>query len=93
MKVNDLLKQADDTYAERNKVYGDSYKEFGTIIKAFFPNGVTLNTVEDMNRWGVFQMMLSKIHRYAKNFYTGGHSDSLVDLSVYSAMLNELDTE
>ena len=93
MKVDDFLKQADATYSERGEVYGESYKNFGTIVKALFPNGIVLKTVEDMNRWGVFQMMLSKLHRYANNFHAGGHSDSLIDLATYSAMLHELDTE
>lgn len=93
MKVNDFLNQGIATHSERGLVYGESYKNFGNIIKAFFPDGVVLKTVEDMNRWGVFQMMLSKLHRYANNFNRGGHSDSLLDLAVYSAMLNELDTE
>ena len=91
MKVNAFLELAQNTFAERNRTYGDSYKNFGEIVKAFFPNGVVLKTVEDMNRWGVFQTMLAKLQRYANNFHGGGHKDSLLDLAVYSSMLNELD--
>jgi hypothetical protein len=36
-------------------------------------------------------MMASKLARYANNFFTGGHADSLEDISVYAQMLREVD--
>jgi len=90
-KADEMLIESAEIYAERNKIYGDGYKTFGKLVKALFPDGVHLETEEDFTRWGVFQMMLSKIHRYSQNFTKGGHYDSLIDLSTYSAMMNELD--
>lgn len=89
MAPDKMLEEAAMLFKSRNKEYGDSYKSFGQIVAALFPNGVTLKTAEDFSRWGVLNMILSKIHRYSYNF-KDGHSDSLKDLSVYSAMLLDL---
>lgn len=91
--VSDILKNSARIFEERDAIYGSSYKQFGSIVDALFPDGIELNTVEDFNRWGVFHMMLSKVNRYANNFKSGGHKDSLDDLITYSAMLQELDNE
>lgn len=89
----DYLRMSADVFEERDKAYGSSYKQFGKILMAFFPEGLAINCEDDMNRYGIFHMMLVKMQRYANNFYKGGHKDSLVDLSTYSAMLNEVDNE
>lgn len=91
--VPDMLRESAAIYEERNKTYGNSYKEFGTIMAAFFPYGVVLNNSEEMNRHAVLTLMMAKLQRYCNNFHKGGHKDSLIDLSTYSAMLNELDGE
>jgi len=89
--VSDILQNSAKIFEDRDAVYGSSYKQFGSIVDALFPDGIELNTVEDFNRWGVFHMMLSKVNRYANNFKKGGHKDSLADLITYAAMLQELD--
>lgn len=89
--VTDTLKEAAETFEEKSKVYGEGYKEFGVIMHSLFPDGLELKTAEDFNRFGVPNMIVSKMARYCKNFQTGGHKDSLLDLSVYSCMLIELD--
>lgn len=91
--VSEQLRNCANIYEERNKVYGDNYKHFGKIMVGLFPNGLTLETEDDFNRIGVFVQAVSKITRYAKKFSSGGHADSLDDLSVYSQMLRELDAE
>jgi len=90
--VADFLRESADIFEERNKAYGGSYKDFGNIMKALFPDGIHIDSAEDMNRFGVLHMMVSKLHRYCGNFDKGGHADSLTDLSTYSGMLNELDS-
>lgn len=91
--VPDLLRAAAATYEQRNALYGDSYKNFGKVMSALFPNGLALETLDDWNRMGVFNMIVSKVTRYAANLSAGGHSDSAHDLSVYAAMLEELTQE
>lgn len=80
-------------YDERNKIYGDNYKLFGSVMRSMFPAGVFLESEDDFNRFGVFVQIIAKQTRYAANFMRGGHDDSLDDTSVYSMMLKELDAE
>lgn len=87
------LKRMAETYAERNKLYGDSYKVFGEIMSQLFPDSLVLSTVDDWNRLGVLSMVVSKLTRYAANLEKGGHQDSAHDMAVYAAMLEELTDE
>jgi hypothetical protein len=87
------LREAGDLYNERHKVYGDNYKQFGSIMMALFPNGIELTTCADWNRLGILVQCISKASRYTNNFHKGGHDDSLADLTVYATMLRELDKE
>jgi len=90
--VPEMLIQAAELYTERNKLYGDNYKCFGSIMMALqqgMPN--TIKSPEDWNRIGILVQMVAKLSRYVENFHRGGHADSLNDLAVYSMMLQELD--
>lgn len=91
--VTKQLRKAAEIYEERNALYGDNYKHFGEAVVGIFPRGVTLETVDDFNRFSIFMQMIAKATRYAQMFTRGGHIDSLDDLSVYSQMLQELDHE
>ena len=97
-QVADSLRESAQTYEQRNKVYGDSYKGFGAVMKALFPSGISTPygldmTSDDWSRLGVLVQMVGKMHRYCANFSRGGHDDSLLDLITYTAMLRELDSE
>ena len=86
----EILAEMADTYRERNKVYGDNYKRVGDVMKALFPNGVTINTAEQFNVWHLFELMVVKMTRFAN---TGlSHQDSIHDLAVYAAMVESLIT-
>lgn len=91
--VADALRACAATFEQRNKQYGDSYKNLGKIMVELFPDGLTLETVDDFNRFGCFFEMTNKMQRYSHNFTSGGHADSTHDISVYSQMLEELDNE
>lgn len=91
--VPEILREAADTYEQRNKLYGDNYKKFGNWASQLFPDGLTVKTVDDWNRLGVLVLKMSKMGRYAENWDKGGHPDSLLDDVVYTAMLSELDGE
>jgi hypothetical protein len=90
--VPEILTEAAKTYAERNKVYGDNYKHFGSAMAAMFPNGLTVKSADDWNRLGILVQIVSKVTRYANSF-ENGHIDSAHDACVYSAMLEELTRE
>lgn len=87
--LNDLGK----LYEDRNKMYGDNYKNTGVVLLSMFPNGLKLETSNDFNRFSILVHLLTKISRYSEMFMRGGHDDSLDDLSVWSQMLRELDAE
>lgn len=93
VSVSDLLRSAADIYEERNAEYGDTYKNHGNIVKSLFPEGIELKDESDMRRFAILDMVISKLGRYCNNFTTGGHQDSLHDISVYVMMLDELDQE
>ena len=93
MNAGERLKKAAETYKERNKVYGNTYKRHGGVAAALFPNGVALRTAEDHNRFAALTLIIGKLTRYATNFEKGGHADSIHDLGVYAFMLEELDDE
>ena len=84
------LEKALETYRERNKLYGDNYKHFGEVMCALFPKGLRLYTTHDWNRFGVLIQIISKLTRYTQ-IPLVGHQDSIHDMIVYSAMLEELD--
>ena len=87
----EFLEQALKTYKERNKTYGDNYFKFGKVMKELFPDGITLTTEADFNRFGCLVQIVSKISRYANSFKEGGHKDSAHDLGVYAFIQEELD--
>ena len=89
--VAELLRDSANLFDSRNAMYGDGYNRTGKILKAFFPNGIHLNTEEDFSRFFTFGMLLVKLDRYARNFCKGGHLDSIRDAQVYAAMLEYKD--
>lgn len=90
-RAPDIMEEGAQTYRERNAIYGDNYVTFGSMMVALFPQGLTLSSVEDWNRMGIFFHMADKMTRYTAQWENGGHADSVHDLMVYSAMLGEID--
>ena len=88
--VPEILRDAAKTYEERNKMYGDNYKQIGAGLAALFPNGIPAMSPDEWNQFGVWFMIYCKSIRYAMNIGKGGHLDSAHDSIVYSAMLEEL---
>jgi len=69
----------------------ESYEVHGEIMAALFPVGVGLRSESDFARFGVLNMIVSKLSRYCLNF-DKGHHDSVDDLIVYGSMLASLDS-
>ena len=84
-----LLREAAQTFAERNKAYGAAYRGFGGVLAAMFPGGVHATGPEELGRLALIVMLAGKLHRYTQNFPLG-HVDSAHDAIVYAAMLEEL---
>jgi hypothetical protein len=89
--VPERLNLLAELYKQRQKLYGNNYKLIGDAFTALFPNGLTLKSPEDFNRFSLFVQILTKMTRYGQMFSKGGHTDSLNDMAVYAQMLQELD--
>ena len=88
------LRKMADLYALRNEEYGDSYKIFGHLMNAMFPDGLTIKGIRDWNRMGALMQIVGKITRYRAAFQASQRQDdSLRDLAVYATMLLELDLD
>lgn len=90
-RPDEMLKDLAAIFAERNPIYGDNFIYFGKIMLGLFPNGILLKTEDDFIRIGMFVQIVSKVSRYAPNLASGGHADSLDDISVYCQMLQYFD--
>jgi hypothetical protein len=90
----DCIEEALGTFKERNKSYGDNYLTHGRVMTALFPDGIELKTVEDWNRFGIINMIVAKMTRYAQKWPSVSVSsiDSVHDLGVYSFMLESIDS-
>jgi hypothetical protein len=90
MTPDKILLKAAKTFAERQKVYGSNYLRAGAALAALFPEGLDLKSIDDHNRFQIFNLILVKLSRYAVNWKTG-HQDSIHDVAVYAAILEAID--
>ena len=92
-EVGEILRRSADLFDERNAVYGNNYEMVGEIMAKMFPDGVTLVTADDHNRFHLFMLKIVKLTRYVVQWQNGGHKDSIEDDIVYSAMVAALDAK
>ena len=88
-KVEDILEQGADFFESRREEYGEEYLKTGKIRKAFFPNGIKLETESDFYYFHLFNMIATKLSRIAGHWGKGQHDDSWNDVMVYAAMALE----
>lgn len=91
--VVDSLRALIEIRKERNLLYNDLHTRKGDVLVALFGHIPTPESIEDLNRLGLLNVIVNKLLRYCQNFDRGGHEDSLDDCCVYSQMLKELDKE
>lgn len=90
MKAYECMENALNTFKQRASQYKNSYLQHGEVMKALFPDGIKLDSVEHFNRFGVLNMQVSKLVRYTQS-WNNPHIDSSHDLGVYSFIQEELD--
>jgi len=90
--VDAALEEAAAVFRQRNALYKDNYKQFGTWVQPLLKS-VELKTADDFTRMGLLVQVLNKVSRYMQQFNEGGHSDSLTDLAAYAMMLKQVDAE
>lgn len=88
---DERLRDAARLFQDRNQEYGANYREWGAVMAAMYPQGLTVRTQEEWLRLCLQVVRVMKETRYAKNFVRGGHQDSMDDLSVYAMMAAEMD--
>lgn len=86
----DFMAAAIQTFKQRSEQYGESYKRHGEVMRALFPEGLTICGVEEFNRFGILNMIVSKLLRYTNDWHNP-HEDSIHDLGVYAFINQELD--
>tara|TARA_R110000796_G_scaffold182231_3_gene298756 strand:+ start:1665 stop:1964 length:300 start_codon:yes stop_codon:yes gene_type:complete len=84
------MEQAHKTFKDRGKQYGQSYVQCGEVMQILFPNGIKLDTADDLNRMSLLNMVVNKLIRYS-NMWDKPHKDSIHDLGVYAFMLEGID--
>jgi len=84
LKTAEIFREMADTYKDRNIKYGDCMFMVGKLMVVMFPNGITLQTEEDFNKFHQFEWMIGKLTRFVNSGRT--HIDSIHDLAVYAAM-------
>jgi hypothetical protein len=84
----DILQEAANTYRERNKIYGDNYKNVGKVMINLHPNGIELKTDEDFTLFHLWELVIVKLTRFANSGLS--HIDSIHDAAVYCAMIQEI---
>lgn len=89
----DYLSEGAEVFKRGGGAYKDAYLVYGDVMAALFPEGLNVRTVEDWQRLGVFNQIMTKVTRYAMTLESGGHADSALDISVYGAMLRSITTE
>lgn len=81
------------TWQERQTTYGSNYVRAAGALAALFPDGVTLKTQKDHERFQIFNLIVVKLSRYTVNWSLGGHKDSVHDAMVYAALLESIDSD
>jgi len=93
-KPDEILIEAASLHKSKDAEYGAGWRRFGFVIDALFEGKrVKLETPRDHSRFAILVMIAAKLSRYAANWNSGGHADSLRDIAVYAAMLESLDGE
>ena len=90
--VKDLLSEAQLTFEKRNEQYGAAYLRHGKIMKELYPQGLHLESLDDFTRFGLINMIVSKVCRYVTD-PKKGHADSSYDMGIYAMMLTSVDSE
>jgi len=82
--VPEILESMAQTYRDRSKVHGESFRRVGPALAAMFPDGITLKTEQDFCQFHLLDWIVGKMCRFSA---TGmNHADSIHDIGAYAAM-------
>jgi len=84
-KVEKILDDMKKTHVQRAKEYGDSTGRTANLMKAIFPDGLSLKGHQSFALFHPFFLICVKLVRFANSGFA--HKDSIHDIAVYAAML------
>lgn len=90
-RANDFLSEGAKTFAERNRQYGDNWRDVGAVLAALHPDGRALEKAEDFELWHLWELIAVKLTRFANSNFK--HRDSIHDAMVYCAMIEAIVVE
>ena len=96
VKADKLLETAADLFKTKNAEHGDAYLKIGYMLEQAFPDGVTLKTHHDFNKFTTLVQMFYKITRLCNTCFGEKETihdsvfDSPRDLSVYGSIFGEI---
>lgn len=89
--VTELLEGKARLFKEKGEEYGHTYKEFGKVLTALGLKSVDFTKENDGNKFGLYFMLIHKFMRVSKTIFSENPSlDSVADIQVYAAMLEEV---
>lgn len=84
----EVLAQMSATFRERNAVYKDNAIMVGNVMAALFPNGITVASPAEFEKFHLFELMIVKLTRFVLSDMQ--HIDSVHDAAVYAAMIEAI---
>jgi hypothetical protein len=96
VKADKLLETSSELFKTKNAEHGDAYLKIGYMLENAFPDGVTLKTHHDFNKFTTLVQMFYKITRMCNTCFGEKDTihdsifDSPRDLSVYGAIFGEI---
>jgi hypothetical protein len=91
LTTDQRLERAARLYEKRNATYQDTHVRFGRTMCEILPEGAVIRTAADWSRVFLLVMRMAKEDRHCRCLFSGGHLDSLNDLSVYAQMTAEFE--
>lgn len=85
LKTPEILEQMAVTFRERNAIYGDNWRTHTAVMRACFPEGITLKGEFETGMYAWFSIIMGKMTRLANAGFR--HQDSIHDIAVYAAMM------
>ncbi len=88
-RIRQAFKKSMDTILEREAAYGSGAGPIAGALAAMFPEGVTLKTKNDHERFFYVVMMVMKMTRFCRSFEDEGaeNDDSVHDAGNYGKLL------
>jgi hypothetical protein len=93
MPINQRLQFLAELFANKEKAYGEQYKEFGQFMMLLL-GPIEIKTVADYNKIMTIFNIVTKVGRICKAFKLKiDDEDSPDDLAIYSMILQELNND